>query len=226
MRKNLWAVCCGLCLGYVGPVFGAYNCNQIAQSSEYLCDGALSQYQMTGLEPSFDLTGSGRMTMTGCADDDYFQCWAYTQGSTTNYVPWYTCSTCKSGYTRKSTRAQMGGCGQTTYYYCESNCIGCASCSSDTSWSSAGTGYEKKVTRTCDCDTCVVTATAYRCAAGYYGSSTNGTSGCTRCPSSGGVYGTCAAGSTAITSCYLPSGTSFSDSTGSGTYTGNCYYSN
>ena len=39
MKKNLLVVCCGLCFGYVGPVVGAYNCYQIAQSSEYLCDG-------------------------------------------------------------------------------------------------------------------------------------------------------------------------------------------
>lgn len=63
---------------------------------------------------------------------------------------------------------------------------------------------------------------AFVCAKGYYKSGT----ACSRCPSSGGVYGTTAStGATAITQCYLPSGTEFSDDTGSGTYTGNCYYS-
>lgn len=63
----------------------------------------------------------------------------------------------------------------------------------------------------------------YRCNQGYYGSGQS----CTRCPSSGGVYGTTAlAGATAITKCYLSSGTEFSDTTGSGTYTDKCYYTN
>lgn len=61
------------------------------------------------------------------------------------------------------------------------------------------------------------------CKPGYYLSDGD----CKRCPSSGGVYGTTADKNTGgITSCYIPSGNSFSDSTGSGTYTGNCYYSN
>lgn len=65
----------------------------------------------------------------------------------------------------------------------------------------------------------------YKCAVGYYGSPNNASSGCTRCPASGGVYGTtAAAGATSITKCYLPSGTVFSDAAGSGEYTGNCYY--
>ncbi|MDE6481856.1 MAG: hypothetical protein K2L25_03505 [Alphaproteobacteria bacterium] len=34
------------------------------------------------------------------------------------------------------------------------------------------------------------------------------------------------ASATSITSCYLPSGPTFSDSTGSGTYSDKCYYSN
>lgn len=63
----------------------------------------------------------------------------------------------------------------------------------------------------------------YQCIQGYYGSGQS----CTRCPSSGGVYGTtAAAGATTITECYLPSGTAFSDTTGSGTYTDKCYYTN
>jgi len=96
------------------------------------------------------------------------------------------------------------------------------------SWASSSTGYETRTYRECNLTlTACLKSTEYRCAVGYYGSSSNGTSGCTRCPSSGGIYGTTAsAGSTSITSCYIPSGTSFSDSTGSGRYTSNCYYSN
>lgn len=97
----------------------------------------------------------------------------------------------------------------------------------------------------------------YRCNAGYYGTATSGSSGCTacpanatcaggngstfvcnqgyyksgsacaRCPSSGGVYGTTkSSGATSITACYMPSGTAFSDTSGRGSYTGDCYYTN
>lgn len=100
---------------------------------------------------------------------------------------------------------------------------GCSTCSNcDTiDWGAYSTGYEKRTVATCNTSTCVCTKTdLYRCAAGYYGTSTNGTSGCTQCPESGQSV----AGSTDITSCYLPAGTTFSDSTGSGTYTADCYY--
>lgn len=74
---------------------------------------------------------------------------------------------------------------------------------------------------TCDIDFTV--EYKYGCAAGYYQSSGTGASmTCTACESSG----TNSVGSTAITSCYMPSGSSFSDTTGAGTYTGNCYYTN
>lgn len=120
-------------------------------------------------------------------------------------------------------------CGGGFDYGCINNrCQKCKSCSgaSTGAWTAHSTGYEKRTVKTCTCSGTLNTRTEYRCAAGYYGSSSNGTSGCTRCPSSGGVYGSSAAGSTAITACYLPSGTSFSDGTGSGKYTGNCYYKN
>ncbi|MCM1294380.1 MAG: hypothetical protein NC311_02360 [Muribaculaceae bacterium] len=63
----------------------------------------------------------------------------------------------------------------------------------------------------------------FSCNAGYY---KNGTA-CTKCSTATGHNSaTSAAGVTAITGCYIPSGTTFSDSTGSGKYTSNCYYSN
>lgn len=136
-----------------------------------------------------------------------------------------SCPFCNGGCTKTQSSLTTSG-GQTVkYYYCKENCVGCSNCTSDSDWSAHSTGYQKKTTRSCDCNTCNAT-TAYRCASGYYGTSTNGTSGCTRCPSSGGVYGTSSAGSTVITACYLPSGTTGSDSTGAFTYTNNCYYSN
>ena len=107
-------------------------------------------------------------------------------------------------------------------------CVTCKTCSNCTSgsWEDYGTGYQRILNKSCNCDGTCSSSYSYRCAAGYYGSSSNGTSGCTRCPASGGVYGSSTAGSTAITACYIPSGTSFSDTGGSGTYTSNCYYTN
>ena len=107
-----------------------------------------------------------------------------------------SCSLCPSGYTRTQASVSPSSGGSVKYYYCKKDCTGCSNCTSDTSWSSAGTGYEKKVTRTCDCNTCK-SSTAYRCAAGYYGSSSNGTSGCAACPSGS----TSSAGSTSKSSC-------------------------
>lgn len=111
----------------------------------------------------------------------------------------------------------------------------CTGCTSDASWSSAGTGYMKKVTRTCDCGVCKE-STAYQCASGYWGSSTNGTSGCSQCPTWSGVYtnsarttlarGTCSSGVTGITGCYVIPGT-FYDATGTFTISNYpCMYSN
>ena len=71
-----------------------------------------------------------------------------------------------------------------------------------------------------------------KCAPGYYGTALYGVlgfSGCTKCPIdpssllvSRNIKS--ALGSTSVSDCYIPSGTSFSDSTGSGTYTSDCHY--
>ena len=137
-----------------------------------------------------------------------------------------TCTKCKSGYNIKHITAtySAGGC---TYEYdtCERACTGCSNCASDSDWSAGNTGYQKKTTRTCSCNTCNE-ITTYRCAPGYYGTSTNGTSGCTICPTANSMTGTSAAGSTSQTSCYIPSDTSNNDSAGIFTFTENCYYGN
>ncbi len=100
-------------------------------------------------------------------------------------------------------------------------------CSDKVQWQEANSGYQSSVPYAFVCRTCLDTPDMqYRCAPGYYGSSTNGTSGCTQCPSSDGLYGTTDAGATAITSCHIPSGTIGNNITGSFTYTSNCYYSN
>lgn len=62
----------------------------------------------------------------------------------------------------------------------------------------------------------------FTCIQGYYRDKME----CKRCPSSGGVYGTTkSSGATSITECYIPSGTEFSDSSGTWEYGQNCHYS-
>lgn len=73
-------------------------------------------------------------------------------------------------------------------------------------------------------NTCLCGVATPQCDVGYYQSSTRPFA-CEPCPSSGGIYGTTAAvGATSITECYLPAGREFSDATGSGIYTDDCYY--
>ena len=67
------------------------------------------------------------------------------------------------------------------------------------------------------------TRTEYACAAGYYG---NGTTVCRLCPSFNGTAGAPDIGATSIPDCYIAAGTTFADSTGTYTYTRDCYYSN
>ncbi len=66
---------------------------------------------------------------------------------------------------------------------------------------------------------------AYKCMAGYYGNPTSPNS-CSQCPAPGTTDApTASTSGTTIISCYIPSGISFSDSSGDGTYTNKCYYS-
>lgn len=100
-------------------------------------------------------------------------------------------------------------------------CTGCGLCVGR-DWYAISSGYEGRTIATCDCNTCNRTP-QYRCAAGYYGVSNNGTAGCTHCPLSDSQS---AAGSVSITSCYIPANVSDADTSGAYIYTGNCYYTN
>ncbi len=112
-----------------------------------------------------------------------------------------------------------------TFSECDLYTCNSSNCVSDSSWSNGNTGYQKKVSRSCSSNQCRET-TSYRCADGYYGASSNGSSGCSRCPYADGYYGSSSAGSTSQTSCYMPSGRSGSDTTGQFTYAGNSYWCN
>lgn len=101
-----------------------------------------------------------------------------------------------------------------------SRCSGCRLCNETAEyWKSSGTGYQRAYYNRFT-DGSPATCTAYnidkwRCAAGYYGSSTNGTSGCNPCPSleNAGLTPVCndsgscpyvksPVGATQITQCY------------------------
>lgn len=105
-------------------------------------------------------------------------------------------------------------------------CPECVNCNT-TDWLPSSAGYQARIYEAvCNCGVCE-TKTEYRCADGYYGSSTNGSSGCTRCPALGGVYGNSSPGSKYVTSCYIPADVSISDGSGEFIFTPNkCFYSN
>lgn len=105
-------------------------------------------------------------------------------------------------------------------------CKSCSNCTSDTSYSYLHAGYERRTLKSCGCHTGTCTTNyAYRCTVGYYGTSTNGTTGCTRCPASDGTYGTTTtAGTQDITQCYLPASTPMTDTSGTFLCSGNSNY--
>lgn len=160
------------------------------------------------------------------------------------------CNTCKTPYTLvKGDIAGDISCSlKTPLYKYTCQCV-CSNCTASGSWSAYGTGYQKYTGQGCDCSgstaTCK-TITDYRCASGYYGTATSGSTGCTVCPSNATCSGgnnstfkcnkgyykngsgctqcaspatTKAAGSYDISECYIPEGT-YSDTTGK--YAMNC----
>lgn len=167
-----------------------------------------------------------------CADDSFgtppSNCSSYTPYCMSDGVTFVdsTCSTCSSGYTRTSS---SGNCSNMPYYSCvESSSGGSSSGSSctTTTWSDTKTvGYQ---VRTYCATSTSLGVLQYRCAANYYGTAkySGGTySGCEECPyDESGNAGKSDAGSTVVTACYIAANTSFTDSTGSGTYVGQCNY--
>lgn len=146
-----------------------------------------------------------------------------------------SCSNCNTGteLTNRygittTTRGTWGPSSCPTY---ETTATYSCSCQNKKTTYKCASGYYGTATSSsAGCTACPDNATCaggngstFVCAVGYYKSG----SACVQCPASGGVYGaTSGTGATSITECCLPSGTSFSDTSGSGTYTGNCYYVN
>lgn len=180
-----------------------------------------------GVCTSTTCTSTPVEAITTCNSNATSVCYKSSSGIV---IRFQSCTSCPSGTERRQVLiSELTSYCDNSFSQVYQCCTPCGTCDSDTGFTATGTaGYERQATRSCTCTGgCTVKSYTYRCAAGYYGSSTNGTSGCTRCPqSSSGTYGASAAGSKYITNCYLPAGTSFSDISGSGTYTENCNYSN
>lgn len=143
-----------------------------------------------------------------------------------------SCTACNSGYTLK-TESIGDCCNQYNYGACVGNCA--STCGNNTTeWKTTGTsGHETRVYEYCTGGTTCTKKTQYRCAAGYYGRTTNGTSGCTACPNrtkgatttpdSGNNVGTLYLST--ITNCYFPAYQDIRGTDGKYQYTEPCYYS-
>ncbi|MDE5616015.1 MAG: hypothetical protein K2I81_04265 [Alphaproteobacteria bacterium] len=133
-----------------------------------------------------------------------------------------------------------------TYTATDPNLQPCTSSNCQSSaWTTLRTGYETRTYRYCSTTTNCASETQYRCAQNYYGSTTNGTSGCSKCDSSpdNTAYEennkyvstgskepgrTMGGGTSSKTSCYIPplgGSYSYMDSTGVYEFNGNCYWS-
>lgn len=217
MKKTLSTIVMIMCSGMLYNAYAASTCSRTTTMP-------------AGLGMSASITGCTGTVTT------YYIMTSASSSSVTDILG--TCSACGSCYNREAVTfsnavGTIGNYTNATPNVCSNassmisglyTCVAktCSNCTSDTSWSSAGTGYMKKVTRTCNCGTCSAT-TAYQCASGYWGSSTNGTSGCSQCPTWSKVYtssaktqeprGTSSSGTTDIEGCYIIPGTYY-DETG------------
>ncbi|MDE6250261.1 MAG: hypothetical protein K2M34_01335 [Alphaproteobacteria bacterium] len=185
-------------------------------SNQNLANGWVGIASCTSCQPGYELTGGAYVSSTVCASPQEY--W-------NNSGPDYDVGS---------------GTGSIKANLCNKNCNS-TTCAS-TAWTAKGEGYETRIYRTCSATgtsgTCNST-TQYRCAAGYWGSSTNGTSGCSRCPEwtspiktyttsakTTYVRGTSDTGNTtAITGCYVVAGTYY-DATGTLKTTDKCKYTN
>lgn len=141
------------------------------------------------------------------------QCVGFTQQIVCPSATYYDCSACKNGTPTEKT-VKLSSTESYTYGECLKTIVGgtCPDECPNLTWGDvSGKNYQAR------CDGNMLSPSCeYQCKAGYYGTGTT----CTACPSPG----TSAVGATAITECYIPSGTPFSDGTGSGTYKSDCYY--
>lgn len=236
MKKSILLIC-GLIVGYAN---NAMAVNPIMWGAGDTLDGC---YSWNCLMPE-EWYPNADPTSRNCLEHKYTGLCVYIDGVGIGVA---SCSECAPGYAMVQGRTGITACSiyadgtgadsgasAYDYTYCTKNC-NTSTCTSD-NWSSLRTGYESRIYRSCSATGTSGTCNSsiqYRCAAGYYGSSSNGTSGCTQCPTWSGVYtnsgkttlarGTSSAGATAITGCYVAPGTYY-DATGTFKTTSNCQY--
>lgn len=160
--------------------------------------------------------------------DEYLYDGSTGTGATQKSTGWIlrNCYTCRNN--KKSDLISVDApCGSYRIYGCIDCTSGCTNCESDLMPQPYKEGYVRSQNRQCLNCACQVTSNYYACAPGYYGTSTDGNTGCTRCPASGNTYGTTATyGTQSITYCYIPSNTDITDDTGTYRFTSTCYYKN
>lgn len=231
MKKGVLLIC-GIIAGYSG---GCMAADPIQYGADFQFDGCVT---------------------TGCVNPEWYpgasptarNCDGYTNACTYDngrIIGVASCYSCKSGYDLVTRSSGITACSQYDYdiydssgevnYYsytqCEKNCSS-SNCKSD-DWVKLREGYDTRTYRSCSTTgaggTCNA-STQYRCAKGYYGTTSNGTSGCTQCPPvddklSTKQYGTTSTGGKFVkTDCYVEPGTYY-DTTGTFKVSGgNCSY--
>lgn len=143
--------------------FGAYNC-----TTEY--SSLPNGYSAVG-----EVALARNCTILNMQSKHIFYCNAANK--ICDYV--LTCAACPSGYTLTRQSGTGNSCMSVPYDTC---CKNCTNCVSDTNWTAYGTGYQRKVKRTCNCDGTCSEKYSYQCANGYWGYTTDGNTGCQKCP--------------------------------------------
>ena len=141
------------------------------------------------------------------------------------YIQATECKSC-SGLATLSQQSFSVPSGIQAAFNCDSSYYNYCKCSISTTygaWTDYTTGTQRRLVQT-PTTGCTYTETyEYRCTAGYYANSTQ--TACIKCdPDEYGNAATSPVGSTDISACYIPNGTTFSNDTGSGTYTADCDY--
>ncbi len=185
--------------------------------------------------------GGGYTTQLPNCNAVSYKCYKNTTG-VTYFIT--TCTSCNTGYelTDATFTPGSGVCNNTLKYQ---NCVkesseegggsgGNGNCTMDNCTKKSGweahtnTGYEALNYYACLNGVCTPTPKQYRCAAHYYGTTSDGNTGCTACPLSGSRTpepGDSVPGSnTRLSDCYLRSGRSGCDDSGCFTVSGDCYH--
>lgn len=172
---------------------------------------------MTGKDVGASQTDSLYLGTLSCREEEW--------GSRRRYRITNVFTTCPTGTAKYPVK----------YCSCQREASGCRtlSCTACLSleWTELRDGYQsRQIGGICSDNTCTSNGIChepeieYRCAPGYYGTTTDGATGCAPCPAAPAGAQTSAGGSTKITDCYIPGKVSYSDSNGTFEYTSNCHY--